>query len=276
MTDRAHPLESVWRGLRVLETVVTGALILAFTTASPRGGAGPAWLPRAVRWWHARLSRALGVRVRVKGSVAPRCLLVSNHISWLDVPVLGAQGLLGFLSKSEVRGWPLAGWMAATAGTFFIERGGNQVAEVSQRIAERIAAGGSLVVFPEGTTSPGLGVRRFHPRLFAIAQQPGLRVQPVALAYGRGDASGRDLEVPFVGEQSLLANLWVLLRHPGVEAEVHLLPPFDGPGGDDRRTLSERARSAIVSALGLPEEAGLDEAPRPRRDRPRAVASALD
>ena len=274
MARRAHPLKSVWRTLRFLETVFAGALILTFATATARGGTQPAWLPGIVRWWHARLSRALGVRVQVKGSVAPRCLLVSNHISWLDVPVLGAQGLLGFLSKSEVRGWPLAGWMAATAGTLFIERGGHQVAEVSGRIVERIAAGGSLVVFPEGTTSRGLGVRRFHPRLFAIAQQPGLGVQPVALAYRCEDPPGPDLAVPFVGEQSLAANLWVLLRHPGVVAEVHLLPPFEGQSGHDRRALSGRARSAILSALGLPEEAGLDEVPRARRDRPRVVAPA--
>ena len=276
MSRRAHPLKTAWRGLRVIETVATGALILVFATATSRGGPRPAWLPRVVRWWHARLSRALGVRVRVRGSVAPRCLLVSNHISWLDVPVLGGQEHLGFLSKSEVRSWPLAGWMAATAGTIFIERGGNQAAEVSERIAKRIAAGGSLVVFPEGTTSRGQGVRRFHPRLFSIAQQPGLGVQPVALTYRSEHAPGPDLAVPFVGDQTLLGNLWALLRHPGVVAEVHLLPPFEGLNGDDRRALSGRARSAILSALGLPEEAGLDEAFRPRRDRPGSTVRALD
>ncbi len=276
MARRAHPLRTVWRGFRVLENLATGSLILVFVTLIARGGTRPAWLPRVVRWWHARLTSALGVDVRVIGSVAPRCLLVSNHVSWLDVPVLGAQGLLGFLSKSEVRGWPLAGWMAATAGTLFIERGGNQVAEVSERIGERIAAGGSLVVFPEGTTSRGLGVRRFHPRLFAIAQQPGLGVQPVALAYRCGDARSPDPEVPYVGEQSLVANLWILLRHPGVVAEVHLLPPFDGLNGDDRRALSARARSAILSALRLPEHAGLDEVARSRRDRPGVAVPVLE
>ncbi len=208
--------------------------------------------------------------------MAPGCLLVANHISWLDVPVLGAQGHLGFLSKSEVRDWPLAGWMATAAGTLFIDRGGNQAAGVAGLIAGRIAAGASLVVFPEGTTSRGLGVRRLHPRLFAIAQQPGLRVQPVALAYRRSDDPGPDQSVAFVGTQTLLANLWQLLRHPGVVAEVHLLPPLDGTGAGDRRALSGRARAAILAALCLPEGAGLDEAPNPRRDRRRPAATQLD
>jgi lyso-ornithine lipid O-acyltransferase len=251
--------------MRVLGTVATGALILAYVSLTSRAESRPAWLARVVRWWHGRLHRALGVQVRVTGSVVPGCLLVSNHISWLDVPVLGAQGPLGFLSKSEVRAWPLAGWMAATAGTLFIERGGNRMAEVTGLIAGRIAAGGSLVVFPEGTTSRGLGVRRFHPRLFAIAQQPGLGVQPVALAYRRADNPGTDpepdLSVAFVGTQTLMANLWQLLRHPGVVAEVHCLPPMDGASVGNRRALSQVARAAILAALGMPESAGLDEPP---------------
>lgn len=276
MDQRAHPLRSVWRGIRVAQTVLVGALILSYVSLTTRADARPAWLPRTVARWHRRLCRALDVRVEVEGRLAPRCLLVSNHISWLDVAVLGAQGNLGFLSKSEVRRWPLAGWMAATAGTLFIERGGNQTGALAQRIAADIAAGRSLAIFPEATTSTGLGVRRFHPRLFAIAQQPDLGLQPVALAYRCGDAPGPDPSIPFIGEQTLMANLWVLLRHPGPVARVQLLAPLCPRPGEDRRALCARSRSAIAAALGLPEAAGLDDPPARRRARRRPAGDARD
>lgn len=276
MNTLAHPALSLWRGLRVLETVATGASILVCASLAARKGRAPRWLPRAVAWWHGRLARALGVRIRATGHLVPGSLLVCNHISWLDAMVLGAQGPVSFLSKAEVRDWPLAGWMAARGGTLFIARGGNQTGELALQIGARIAAGECFAIFPEGTTSRGLGVRRFHPRLFAIAQQPGLKVQPVALAYRRAGERGPDLTIPYVDEQSLAANLWTLLRHPGLVAEVHLLPPCEPLPGDDRRALSARTRAAILAAIELPEHAGLEESPRPRRERPRAVAEAMD
>jgi hypothetical protein len=91
-----------------------------------------------VRWWHRRLFRALELRVRVTGDFAERALLVANHIAWLDIPVIGAQGQIAFLSKAEARAWPLIGWMAETAGTLFITRGANEVGDLDRRrIAER-------------------------------------------------------------------------------------------------------------------------------------------
>jgi 1-acyl-sn-glycerol-3-phosphate acyltransferase len=244
-------LRLLWRGLRVAEHLLTGALICTFISLLAAMGRGPAWVPAVVRWWHGRLCRALGLRIQVFGSVANHCLLVANHISWLDIPVLGAQAELGFLSKAEVRGWPLVGWMSAVAGTLFIERGANQAATVSDQIASAIASGRTLVIFPEGTTCDGREVRRFHPRLFAAARQPGLRVQPAALAYRRGADLAPDLTVPFVGEETLAANLWRVLRHPGLLAEVRFLSPIEPEEGEDRRRFAARARQAIVASLGL-------------------------
>jgi 1-acyl-sn-glycerol-3-phosphate acyltransferase len=245
-------LRALWRGLRVAEHVVAGTLICIVIGLAERAARRPSWVPGVVRWWHARLCRALGVRVRVFGVAAPRSLLVANHISWLDIPVLGGQAELGFLSKAEVRGWPLVGWMSTIAGTLFIERGANQTAKVSAQIAGAIAGGRALVIFPEGTTSDGRQVRRFHPRLFAAAQLPGLRVQPVAIGYRRGAEPAPDLEVPYIGEDSLMASLWRVLRHPDLVAEVRFLAPLQPEDGEDRRRFAERARLGIVQSLGLP------------------------
>ena len=264
MTERAGASASLWRGLRFLEHVTTGVLILACVRLISRGGARPAWLPAVVLWWYQRCCRVLGVKVQVAGAIAGRCLLVCNHISWLDAVVLGAQGHIGFLSKAEVRRWPLIGWMAALVGTLFIARGANQVEEITREISGRIARGGTLAIFPEGTTSDGVGVRRFYPPLFAIAQQPGLGVQPVALSYRSGTAAGPDRGIAFVGDQTLIANLWLLLRHPGLTAEVQFLPPIWPGAADQRRALSARARLQILNALGLSEAAGLDAPPQGR------------
>ena len=260
---------TLWRCLRTIEHLSTGALILVWVSLVSRTNARPAWLPGVVQWWFGRLCRALGVRVWLAGGLAPRCLLVCNHISWLDVIVLGAQGQMSFLSKSEVRRWPLIGWMSAVVGTHFIERGANQVGAVVARVSAAIAAGEALMIFPEGTTSDGDGVLPFHPRLFAIAQQPGLRIQPVALAYRSGDAPPPDRCIAYVDDQTLFASLWRLLRHPGLVAEVRFLEPLRVGPGDDRRSLARRSRAAILATLGLPEQAGLNIQVRPR-PRPRA------
>ncbi|AUB84175.1 lysophospholipid acyltransferase family protein [Candidatus Thiodictyon syntrophicum] len=261
---RAAALTTLWRGLRYFEHVTTGILILGWVRLVSRAEARPAWLPALVQWWYRRACRALGVRVEVTGTIAERCLLVCNHITWLDVLVLGAQGQLGFLSKSEVRHWPVIGWMSAVVGTLFIARGANQVGAVTTEIGARIARGGSLVIFPEGTTTDGDGVARFYPPLFAIALQPGLGVQPVALCYRCTDAPPPDRSIAYVGDQTLAANLWGVLRHPGLAARVQFLTPIHPGPEAGPRSLSGQARLAILSALGLPETAG-------RRGRPRAA-----
>jgi 1-acyl-sn-glycerol-3-phosphate acyltransferase len=88
------------------------------------------------------------MRVEIWGEPAPNALLVANHVSWLDIPVIGAQGKIGFLSKEEVRHWPLIGWMADIAETLFIRRGANQTGALISRIVGRVRDRGHLAVFP--------------------------------------------------------------------------------------------------------------------------------
>lgn len=247
-------LVPLWKGLRIALHLLSGA-VLALVVAAGQGlGYRIGWLDAVVRWWYRYLLRCLGVRVRVEGAIAEGALLVANHVSWLDIPVIGAQGKVRFLSKAEVRTWPLIGWMSELAGTLFIARGGHQVGAVVEGICARIRGGQPVVVFPEGTTSDGRQVQRFHPRLFAICQQSGLAVQPVALRYGRGPEP--DPLAPFVGDETLAVHLWRLLRHPGLEVEVSFLTPIP-VGGLERRHLADETRRAIALRLGLdPTESG--------------------
>jgi 1-acyl-sn-glycerol-3-phosphate acyltransferase len=241
-------LTPLWRSLRVTEHLFTGAAIAFGVALGRRLGFQVAWVPDVTRWWHARLCRCLGVRVNLSGELSPNALLVANHVSWLDIPVIGAQGGIGFLSKSEVGNWPLIGWMAGIAGTLFIERGAGQARHLAGQIAERVRSCGPLVIFPEGTTTDGTRLERFHSRLFAAGQQAGVTVQPLALRFGTNLSPDR--VAPFVGEDALLPHLARLIRHPGLRVHVHFLPPLDGCALS-RKHICEHCRSAIAEALGL-------------------------
>lgn len=248
----------LWRSLRVFVILVLGIAIASYIVVRSALNIPSSWTPAVSRWWFSQLCYGLGLRIDTRGALAPGALIVSNHISWLDIPVLGSLGEVAFLSKAEVRDWPLIGWLAQAAGTLFIERGGHRAQDIVDHIAERVSNGGRVVVFPEGTTTDGTAVKRFHPRLFAAAQTEGAIVQPVALRYGRGQA---DRIAPFIGDDSLVPHLLRVLYHPRLDVSVEPLAPLDA-SELDRRRLSERCRDAIASALEAIDD-GLTTAERP-------------
>jgi len=238
----------LWRSLRVAEHLLTGAIIALGIVAGRRLGMRALWLPDLVRWWHARLCRALGLRVEVAGQLTPNALLVANHVSWLDIPVMGSQATMDFLAKSEVRDWPLIGWLAEIAGTLFIARGGNQTKSLIPHIGERVRMGGHVTIFPEGTTTDGSRLARFHPRLLGAGQLEGVMVQPVAVRYGANTAP--DPIAPFVGDDALLPHLARLVRHPGLRVQIQFLVPLEGTVLS-RRDISDHCRRSIGESLGI-------------------------
>jgi 1-acyl-sn-glycerol-3-phosphate acyltransferase len=189
----------------------------------------------------------LNVRVHVTGTVpSGPSLLVANHVSWLDVPVLGGLGEIAFLSKAEVRDWPVVGWLAAAAGTQFIARGAGHAHSVRERMGVHLSDSGSLALFPEGTTTDGRQVRAFFPRLLAAAHLSGAPVVPVALRYVRDGEL--DPVAPFVGDDEISSHLWRVLRQDAFDVHVVFCEPIH-PASLDRRALAAQARSCIVSAL---------------------------
>jgi len=176
------------------------------------------------RFCFGNASRCLGFRMRLQGEPAREpVLFVSNHISWSDIPVLGGQAPLRFLSKAEVGRWPVIGWLARQAGTLFITRGGGRAGAARAEIAATLKAGESVLVFPEGTTSSGLTVLPFHSRLLRAAADAAVRIQPISIAYTR---DGRpDHLAPFIGEDEFQTHLLRMLRHPAVEVTVTFHPP---------------------------------------------------
>src|SRR3990167_6760333 len=137
---------------------------------------------RMSRWFFARMSNALPFRLSVHGELPQEPMLwVSNHISWTDIPLLGMLAPLSFLSKAEVRSWPLAGWLAHQAGTLFIRRGAGDSSLLNQQLGHHLGQGRPLLIFPEGTTTDGQVLRTFHGRLLSSAIESGAALQPVAI-----------------------------------------------------------------------------------------------
>jgi 1-acyl-sn-glycerol-3-phosphate acyltransferase len=181
-----------------------------------------------------------------------RALVAANHISWLDIPVLGSVLPTYFLSKIEVRHIPVIGWLARRGGTLFIQRGKSQHEDVLQLMQALLAEGGGnryLTFFPEATTGPGDRLLPFHPRLFAAAIDTGTAVVPVAIRYISQEPVHP--AVPF-GDESMGANAWRILGERRIDVEVTALPSLSG-ANQKRRELADQTRAAIGDSLRVSE-----------------------
>ncbi|WP_330336494.1 lysophospholipid acyltransferase family protein [Streptomyces sp. NBC_00557] len=267
----------------VLRLTAVAVLVLTGIALSPLGGRIPAgWVGR----WCRAIVRAAGVRVRVTGAAAPAAglLLVANHVSWLDIPLLTAVRPARMLAKSEIRQWPVAGALAARGGALFIERDRiRALPETVARIADALREGAAVAAFPEGSTWCGRAHGRFRRAVFQAALDAGVPVQPVALRYRQADG-GPGTAAAFVGEDTLLASLWRVARSRGLIAEVEVRPPIPPGTHPDRRTLAHAAQplttepawthTALVTGHALaarplpgPRPGLPDPAPRPEHPR---------
>ncbi len=166
-----------------------------------------------IRWWSRQLLRLCRVTVEVHGAPAQQgtaALWVANHVSWLDIFVINSIRSTHFVAKSEIRRWPVIGWLVAGAGTVFIERQRRHaIKAVAVQLQGLFQQGQVVGLFPEGTTSDGLDVQRFHSSLFATAIDANVPLQAIALRFYAGQK--RSTRFAFTGDQSLVANLWHLL-----------------------------------------------------------------
>lgn len=203
---------------------------------------------RLCAWWMRALLPLLPLRIRCHGQISPDTrLLLSNHVSWLDIVVIGAHAPTHFLSKAEVRDWPLIGWLANAAGTVFIRRG--QVGEALQtHLANALRQGNSLAIFAEGTTTPGDQLRTFHGRLLGCAIDTATPIQPVAIAYHRNGITDRT--APFINNDEFTTHLFRLLGSAPIDVELHFLAELPTRHGQ-RTALARQAQRAVGQALGL-------------------------
>ena len=191
------------------------------------------------------LLRTLGVHLRIRGTLPPApYLLVANHISWFDIPLLHALEPMWLVAKDGIRSWPLIGWLARAVGTVFIARG----TEASRkRVARRMAAllkhGVPIGIFPEAGISAERGVGRFHARLLAPAIRASVPIVPVAIRYYRdGDVHA---ERVFGPGSSLPAVMLSMMARPSCEGQLMIAPALEShTGNDEPISRSELARQA--------------------------------
>jgi 1-acyl-sn-glycerol-3-phosphate acyltransferase len=189
-----------------------------------------------VQAWATEMLARLGVRLVVHGTapVNGPVLLVSNHISWLDIVVLHAARHCRFVSKSDVRNWPLIGRLATGAGTLYVERRSRRDAmRVVHAMAQALRDGEILAIFPEGTTGDGDVLLPFHANLLQAAISTNVPIQPVALRFV--DAQGQISQAAsYIGDESLVGSLWRTLCTPGIVTHVRFGTAESAQGRDRR------------------------------------------
>ena len=241
----AQRVRGLWRLARATVHVLHGVLIVATLfgriDAAARMG--------HVQWWSAKFLRVLGVSLVQQGTPRPGAkLLVANHISWLDILAIDAVAPARFVSKSEVRHWPVFGWLATASGTLYIERERPRDAvRVVHQMAAALQAGDTVAVFPEGTTADGRTLLPFHANLLQGAIATETPVQPVALRYFDA-AHAISPAVSWLDDTTLMQSLWSVVCTQGLGVRVTLLSARSVAHAD-RRALAETLRRDIEDRL---------------------------
>lgn len=237
-----------WRLMRLawhlLDGVLTIATLFPFYPAKRRS--------QAVKRWSQSLLDTLCVQLHVHGEppyadTSP-VMLVANHVSWLDIYAINAVLPVRFVAKSEIRSWPVIGWLSAKTGTLFIERARRRdTVRIGGEIAAAMARGDVVAVFPEGTTTDGSQVLRFHGSLLQPALIANADVYPAALRYERDDGS-LCVEAAYDGDKTLWHTVQRIIALPRIQAHVWFLPSLPAAAAD-RHALAQAAQAVIADRL---------------------------
>lgn len=212
------------------------------------------WRNRLISRWCRQLLAVLNIRLITQGALPAAdvagVMFVANHVSWADIHALNSVHAVRFVAKSEIRGWPVFGWIAEKVNTLFTERTRRHDAgRMVKTTADSLRAGDCICFFPEGTTSDGTGIGVFKGSLMQAAIDANAQVWPVAIRYPQVDGSA-NREMAYYGDMSLLQSMQQVLMQRAPAVELHFLPPITS-AGLERRQLSLLARQAIAQGLGL-------------------------
>lgn len=185
-----------------------------------------------------------GIRLYVQGTPPSRGMLVSNHLSYFDILAYSAAMPCVFVSKAEVNGWLYFGWAARTGGTIFLDRSSrSSAAHTAKEIQARMAGTVPVLLFPEGTSTDGSNVLRFHPTLFEPAVSTGAPITAAAIRYGVTEGA-RERDVCWFDDATLLRHLWSVLGLKSVQAEVSFAEPLVYP---DRHTAAAQTHQQVAA-----------------------------
>jgi 1-acyl-sn-glycerol-3-phosphate acyltransferase len=223
-------------------------LKLAYPRLSPDGRRA------LIRWWSGKLLRILNVTPRVTGEIPGASgglsMIAANHVSWIDIFLISSARATRFIAKSEIRDWPVAGWIADKAGTLFVRREQlRDTARINEKVHAALVEGDCVGLFPEGITTAGDALLKFHSSLLEPAVANGARVHPVAIRYETPEGElCRDMS--FVGDRTFMESLALIIKQRAVVARVSFAAPID-TAGRTRREVSALAEERVASLLGL-------------------------
>lgn len=209
---------------------------------------------RILRWWSRKLLRILRVVLDLNGHPpdwqARNLVIVANHVSWLDIFIINAVRPTRFVAKSEIRDWPFVGWLCDKSGTIFIKRAKRSDTHKINQVMHEVLHGGDCVgLFPEGTTTAGDRLRKFHTSLFEPAVVSGALVTPVALEY-RLDTGERSLAPAYIEDITFQQSIKAILACPKLIATVTFADSLDS-STQNRRALASTCESMIARILDV-------------------------
>ncbi|WP_171429270.1 lysophospholipid acyltransferase family protein [Acinetobacter lactucae] len=203
---------------------------------------------RYVQYFCRRLCQVFNLDIEVHGTI-PRepALWVSNHISWLDVAVLGSGARVFFLAKAEIENWPILGNLAKSGGTLFIKRGSGDSVRIREQITEFLKQNIPVLFFPEATTTDGHSVKKVHGRLLGAAIEAQRPVQVCLICYVNRDGE-LDKVAPFIGDMTFAEHIQRVLEMPKVTAHLLTLSPISVEG-HDVKSLTREVQEKMVEGL---------------------------
>ncbi|TAK90647.1 MAG: 1-acyl-sn-glycerol-3-phosphate acyltransferase [Burkholderiaceae bacterium] len=245
-----HIPRLVWHSVLLTAQILLGVLIIFFGYRF----LPLSWRHAVTRWWSRDTVTVSNARIVVRGAPpleAQGCMLLFNHISWLDIPVINSIVPTRFVAKAELRRWPLVGRLCAASDTLFIERGRRHaVHQVMHLLKEAMQAGARVGIFPEGTTSAGDMLLPFHANLMQAALEAGVPVIPVALRYF--DRHGQVTRTPaYFGEMNIFQSLVQVLSAEKMVVEITFLAPIIVTAETTRHEVAQHAHAAISASLGF-------------------------
>ncbi len=239
-------LLGVWTIVRAIGHGIVGMLIILFRFP----GMDQAARNARVELWAQDALRVLGIELEVRGNrPSGPVLIVSNHVSWLDIVVMHATRHCRFIAKSEIEKWPLIGTLSTAAGTLYIERASRRDASrMVETMAQSLRNGDVLAVFPEGTTSDGSGLLPFHSNLLQSAIKAPAPVVPFALRFVDAASGEFSLAPAYVGDLSLAVSIWRTVTAPPLKAIVSIGDPIPVEG-EDRRSITAKVEAEVARML---------------------------
>lgn len=243
--QRKHVLRKLRLLVHLAEGLITCALLFWWVKLETK--------QRLIQRWSRKLLALFRVSLVVHGEpVAGKelagSMLVSNHVSWIDIYAINSWYPPRFVAKSEIRNWPVIGWLCAQTGVLFVERARKRDAHrIMHVIADAMRSGDVICVFPEGTTSDGLQLLPFHANLFQAPVSAGAPIRPLALRYRIAETGALTTIPAYIGDLSMMDTINAMLNGPPLVVEV-----FVGPAVApemDRRALAAHSHDAVATLI---------------------------